>query len=638
MYESLIFFVMKIFIRQFIFISFLSFSFSSFAQSVGGTVSGATTFCSTTNSGFVTVSGYTGTILNWQSSTDGGITWTSIPNTLSTQTYFNLNQTTYFQAVVQNGSFPPDTSSSVCITVYPASVGGVLSGGGTFCAGSGPGIITLSAYTGNVLYWQYSINAGLSWTNISNTSDTESYSNITVNTLYRTIVRNGSSCPSDTSTDISFIINPPTVAGTLTGSGTVCETANSGMISLSGYTGNIIRWASSTDGGLTWMNIPNTGPIQSYVNLSVTTRYHAILQSGICSIDSTADATITVSPSTIAGTITGSSTFCGTFASGTLTLSGYNGVVQNWLYSNNSGLSWNADTTTGPVENYSGLASTTLFSAVIKSGACPADTATLAQIRVYPQTVAGTILNSASVCSSSNKDTLRLSGSVGKVLSWRSSTNNGLSWSTINDTSDFLFYTGLTETTIYEAIVKSGTCNTDTTASIGITVLLLPEAHAGNDTTISAGTQITLNGSGTGTPSWAGAQRLDNPAAFHPVTSPLTSTLYVLDVTDSNGCVNSDSVMISVKPSVFNGMVSNLFTPNGDGINDSWYIEGIREFPNNEVFVFSVYGNPVFNQRSYSNDWQGTYDGKELPDGTYYYIIRFEDNKVLKGSLDILRH
>ncbi len=94
----------------------------------------------------------------------------------------------------------------------------------------------------------------------------------------------------------------------------------------------------------------------------------------------------------------------------------------------------------------------------------------------------------------------------------------------------------------------------------------------------------------------------------------------------------------TVLQNVFNGMVSNLFTPNGDGTNDTWYVEGIRNFPDNEVTVYNIYGNEVFKTQSYQNDWLGTFNGAELPDGSYYYLIRFESVDItLKGSVDILR-
>src|SRR5438477_9213162 len=71
--------------------------------SVGGTTSGSATVCASSNSGSITLSGQTGSVINWQFSTDGGTIWTDISNTTSTQAYSNITQTTIYRAVVQSG-------------------------------------------------------------------------------------------------------------------------------------------------------------------------------------------------------------------------------------------------------------------------------------------------------------------------------------------------------------------------------------------------------------------------------------------------------------------------------------------------------------------------------------------------------
>ncbi len=65
------------------------------------------------------------------------------------------------------------------------------------------------------------------------------------------------------------------------------------------------------------------------------------------------------------------------------------------------------------------------------------------------------------------------------------------------------------------------------------------------------------------------------------------------------------------------------FSPNGDGINDHFKILGIENFEENEVFVFNSRGNEIYKKRGYRNDegWDGSWKGKNLPDGTYFYIV-----------------
>ena len=78
--------------------------------------------------------------------------------------------------------------------------------------------------------------------------------------------------------------------------------------------------------------------------------------------------------------------------------------------------------------------------------------------------------------------------------------------------------------------------------------------------------------------------------------------------------------------------VSQAFTPNGDGINDTWVISNIENYPNSLVRVFNSWGKEVFSARNYRNTWDGRFkdQGAKLPDaGSYYFQIDFEgDGKV----------
>ena len=64
------------------------------------------------------------------------------------------------------------------------------------------------------------------------------------------------------------------------------------------------------------------------------------------------------------------------------------------------------------------------------------------------------------------------------------------------------------------------------------------------------------------------------------------------------------------------------FSPNGDGINDFFLIDGIEEFPESTLEIFNRWGNRVFETTGYRNDWGGTWDGDvDLVDGTYFYLL-----------------
>jgi gliding motility-associated-like protein len=68
--------------------------------------------------------------------------------------------------------------------------------------------------------------------------------------------------------------------------------------------------------------------------------------------------------------------------------------------------------------------------------------------------------------------------------------------------------------------------------------------------------------------------------------------------------------------------VANGFSPNGDRANEFFYIDGLAAYPDNTVLVYNRWGNEVLKAKNYNNDWHGDWKGKDLPDGTYFYLIR----------------
>ena len=76
--------------------------------------------------------------------------------------------------------------------------------------------------------------------------------------------------------------------------------------------------------------------------------------------------------------------------------------------------------------------------------------------------------------------------------------------------------------------------------------------------------------------------------------------------------------------------IVSFFSPNSDGINDTWQVKEIDRYPNNQVWIFTRTGYEVFNTQNYRNNWSGTKDGTPLPEGSYYYRIDLDGN----GTID----
>jgi gliding motility-associated-like protein len=260
--------------------------------SVAGTIAGAATVCSGTNSTLLTLSGNIGTI-QWQSSIDN-IAFTDIVNaTTATNTVTNLSATTYYKALVTIGTCPPATAS-VTITVNPISVAGTISGAATVCSGTNSTLLTLSGSIGTI-QWQSSTD-NITFTAIASaTTATYTATNLMATTYYKALVTNGVCPPATTSATIT--VSPTTVAGTISGATTVCAGTNSTVLTISGNTGTI-QWQSSTD-NITFTYIANaTTASYTGTNLTTTTYYKTVVTNGACP-PATASATITVNPKPI---------------------------------------------------------------------------------------------------------------------------------------------------------------------------------------------------------------------------------------------------------------------------------------------------------------------------------------------------
>ncbi|MDA8658167.1 Ig-like domain-containing protein [Flavobacteriaceae bacterium] len=75
--------------------------------------------------------------------------------------------------------------------------------------------------------------------------------------------------------------------------------------------------------------------------------------------------------------------------------------------------------------------------------------------------------------------------------------------------------------------------------------------------------------------------------------------------------------------------IVNFFSPNSDGVNDTWQIKEIDRYPDNQVWIFTRSGYEVFNTQNYRNNWSGTKDGTPLPEGSYYYRIDLDGNDTI---------
>lgn len=201
--------------------------------------------------------------------------------------------------------------------------------------------------------------------------------------------------------------------------------------------------------------------------------------------------------------------------------------------------------------------------------------------------------------------------------------------------SGSLYPVGVTTNT-FVATDQSG--NKDT-CSFSVTLSAQPTVDAGSDFNTDPGDQITMNATASGaiSYSWTPVGQVSIATDLNPTASPVVTTVFYLTATNASGCAATDSMTVFVKPydGLTNEDVDNLFTPNGDGKNDTWYIT--EDLTGCNVKVYNGWGNVVFESDNYQNDWGGTFNDDPLPEGAYYYSITCGDNDAVIGSVTILR-
>ena len=134
---------------------------------------------------------------------------------------------------------------------------------------------------------------------------------------------------------------------------------------------------------------------------------------------------------------------------------------------------------------------------------------------------------------------------------------------------------------------------------------------------------------------WTPALYLDSADIAQPIAAPPDDITYRLTLTGIGGCSVSDTVFVKVLKSP---LVPNAFSPNGDGINDTWRIQYLESYPGATIEVFNRYGQKVFESTGYTTEWDGFFNGSPLPVGTYYYIINPRNGrKTITGSVTIIR-
>ncbi|TAE60216.1 MAG: hypothetical protein EAY68_10445, partial [Bacteroidetes bacterium] len=420
-------------------------------------------------------------------------------------------------------------------------------------------------------------NAAPVWSTVTNVTATTatgaSYSgagtgelvvgNLAATTWFRARVINGA-CSVITD-EVKITVSPAAKAGTVTSPTTVC-TGGSITFTSAAYTGSAIAWEVSTTSATTGFstvaganeltftmdNVTLVAPGQKFYVRSVVT-------SGACTQARSAVRTVTVDPTSVAGTVTGAGIVC-SGGGATLRLAGNVGLIQ-WEYSADgvdyvnvptatvgSASSFSTTSATGTSATYvlTNVTAGTYFRAKVTSGSCSASYTTPVQMVIGTEAVAGTATAASSTICAASGTTITLTGNVG-AIQWQRSSNWTAAtptWTAVSNATASTLATGnLTATTAFRAILTSGSC-TATTSAYVVTVSPLAKAAtiSGNSliktlanaicTTTTA--PLTLGSGTVGTIQW---QFYNAGSSATAVTATTANSFTWTDIAGANASV-----------------------------------------------------------------------------------------------------
>ena len=339
-------------------------------------------------------------------------------------------------------------TDQLTISSLISATGGTSSSNITsYCVGSIPqSNVTLAGHYGQI-QWQYATNINGPWTNYpgaTNTTLSSSIIGVLNNTTYIRAELSWGNCPNAFSTVTNLTVYNFSIAGSISANQTICSGTSPDTLILNGYVGNSFIWQVSTNGS-TWTTISNSNnpfllPFQMG-SLTSNRYYRVLVTNGPCSQQVTASILITVSPNPTVGPASSSQTICIGSTQSNLSLNSWTGNLQ-WLSSSNN-INWSniagATSSTLTVAQMGGnLTTTTYFQAVVSIGAvCNPVNSNTVTITMVPQSNAGNISSSDTVCYNTQPNNIILTNYTGTNISWQISTN-GSTWNGIGTNSNIL--------------------------------------------------------------------------------------------------------------------------------------------------------------------------------------------------------
>jgi large repetitive protein len=555
----------------------------------------------------------TGTGLTWFTVPSGGTALPGAPTPSTTA----VGSTTYYVQANNGTCFSPRASIIVTVNITP--VAPTVTSPVVYCQ-----LATATALTaaGTNLLWYTTSTGGTG----SATAPTPITTAVGTTNYYVSATTGICEGPRAL---IAVTVNATPLAPTVTSPVNYCQNATASPLTATPNIGTLVWYTSATGG-----TGSATAPTPSTTTAGSTIYYVSSIV-GICEGPRTA-LTVTVTATPALPIVITPVTYCTNVTPVALTATGNNLL---W-YTNPAG---GIGSTTAPTPSTTTAGTTPYYVSQSTSGVVCEGPRALINVVINPRPVAPTVVSPIPYCQNVNALVLTASATAGNTLSWYTVPTAGTGSASAPVPS-----TGSVGSTIYYVSQTTPLGCEGARNAITVNVTPVLTINAGNDTIMARGNTIQLRGISTGVPAatylWTAnvaPLSLTSATILNPLANPIQTTIYTLRANDPSGLCPSvtDQVRVEVVQSCIN--IKNAFTPNGDGVNDTWFVYDQNFCLTNpggaRVTVFNRYGSKVFESQDYANRWDGTYKGKPLPDGTYYAVIEFTlfDGKKQYNKTDV---
>jgi gliding motility-associated-like protein len=482
-----------------------------------------------------------------------------------------------------------DTASQL-VTVNPTPTVTVNPTGASICNGQNVPLTAAGATS-----YSWSPSGTLSSNNQANTTATP-----TATTTYDVIGTTGSCA--DTASVTITVTNYDNL--TVSADPTICAGQSTNLSATGAAT---VVW-SPNDGSLD--NVNSSTPVATP---TITTQY-TVMSTSAC--PDTAQVNVTVNAQDNI-TASGATTIC-------------SGQTANLLVTGSANVTWAPPGSLDNANSVNPVASptTTTTYTVTSNSTCPdQDQVT---ITVNPQDNL-TVSSDATICSGQSI-ALSVTGN-----------NSAVTWLPDNGTLDNVNSATPTasplNTTTY-TVTSIGACPDQ--AQVIITVNQSPVATVSGDTTIDQGESAILLAAGGTSYDWSPVLGLSDPTISNPTASPVLTTTYIVSVSNGSGCTDTASVTVTVNEYDCRPIFApNAFTPNSDGINDSFAIINGNDYINFEIHIFNRIGELVYQSYNALDGWDGEYKGAKQPPGVYAVLVFAKcvngKDSSFNGSVTLIR-